>query len=78
MHPAKYGSNNMYAGEIEIEGFKLHWAWELSLTDEDSNYVEWQELDSLIKDRILTQMLDDECLWGNVSCSDIEKTSLAY
>lgn len=55
-------------GEIEIEGQTLKWNWEVELIEDDedgtSYSVEWEDVEEYAKQKILTDILDNECNCG--------------
>lgn len=62
---AMYGET---CGEIEIEGQYLNWDWNYEITDEDeegNQYdLDWEDVEDWAKEKILTDMLDNECVCG--------------
>ena len=51
-------------GEIEYEGKTLHWKWEPKFTDDDGAEMSFEDVDGWLLERILHDMLDNECHWG--------------
>lgn len=55
-------------GEIEIEGQYLNWGWNYEISDEDeegNQYdLDWEDVGVFAKEKILTDMLDNECRCG--------------
>ena len=51
------------SGEIEIEGQTLHYNWDYEIT-EDEEETTFENLDPCSQEKILTDMLDNECMWG--------------
>lgn len=60
--------NGETSGEIEIEGQTLRWNWnyEISDEDEDGNTFDltWSNVEDFEREKILTDMLDNECVSG--------------
>ena len=56
------------SGDIEIGGQTLHFDWDIEISDEDEEGEpldrEWADLEDWEKKKILTDMLDNECVWG--------------
>ena len=50
-------------GEIEYEGSTLSWGWDYEIL-RDGEEISWEDMDDWEKEKILTDMLDNECMWG--------------
>ena len=50
-------------GIIEDEGQILSWDWDYEITKDDEE-VHWEDMEDYEKEKILTDMLDNECVWG--------------
>lgn len=51
------------SGEIELYGRYLHWDWEYEII-RDGKEIEWTDLEDYEQEKILEDMLDNECRCG--------------
>lgn len=58
---AMYGSTS---GEIEYAGQTLNWSWDYEIIKDDEE-VSWDDMEDYEKEKILTDMLDNECRCGS-------------